>query len=322
MSARTLKQLLYQMLKVRAIEERIALLYPEGQMRCPVHLCIGQEAISAGVCAHLTHKDLVLSNHRGHGHYIAKGGNVTALFAELYGKSTGCSKGHGGSMHLIDLSVNFLGSTPIVGSILPIATGVAWAEKMHKKNTVTVVFIGDAAVEEGVFHESVNFAVLKNLPIIYVCENNLYSVYTHIRERQPQRPIHMLAAGHGIKTLTGNGNDVLHVYELMRKAQRFISQKRGPVFLELTTYRWREHCGPNFDNRIGYRSQKEFQAWKKKDPIEYFVRFLIRTHFLTNQELKSMRQTIERELDNILAHVYKKLPQPTKQVSVVDVYAP
>ncbi len=167
------------------VEEKIAKLYPEQEMRCPVHLCIGQEAICVGVCANLGPEDYVLSNHRSHGHYLAKGGDLKAMMAEIYGKVTGCCQGKGGSMHLVDLPSRFLGAVLIVGSTIPIAVGAALGTVMEGEQRVTVVFLGEGATEEGVFHESLNFAALKKLPVIFVCENNYFSVYPHLSVRQP-----------------------------------------------------------------------------------------------------------------------------------------
>ena len=166
------------MLRIRLIEEGIADLYPEQEMRCPVHLCIGQEAIPVGVCSNLLREDIVMGNHRSHGHYLAKGGDLKAMMAEIYGKSTGCSKGIGGSMHLIDLSVSFLGTTPIVASIIPVAVGTAFASWLNNENRVTVIFLGRAATEEGVFTECLNFASLKKLPVVFISEDNFFSVYS------------------------------------------------------------------------------------------------------------------------------------------------
>ncbi|HIO55582.1 MAG TPA: thiamine pyrophosphate-dependent dehydrogenase E1 component subunit alpha, partial [Candidatus Marinimicrobia bacterium] len=246
------------MLKIRIVEEKIAELYPEQEMRCPVHLCIGQEAIAAGVCANLTDKDYVLSTHRSHGHYLAKGGDMRRMIAEIYGRDTGCSHGKGGSMHLVDLAVGYLGSAPIVGSTIPIAVGTAFGSTMRGDSRVTVAFFGEGASEEGVFHESLNFALLKKLPIIFVCENNLYSVYSSMEVRQPRvREVYEVARGHGIESRQGDGNDVDEVYEMTKRAVDKARKGGGPTFLEFKTYRWREHCGPLYDNDIGYRTESE-----------------------------------------------------------------
>jgi len=264
-------QLLESMVRIRMIEEAIADHYTEQRMRCPVHLSIGQEGASAGVCAALRPSDQVMSGHRSHAHYLGKGGDLNAMIAEIHGKDTGCCRGRGGSMHLVDLSAGFVGAVPIVGSTIPIATGLAFADRMTKRDRVTVAFLGEAATEEGVFHESANFASLHRLPIVYVCENNLYSVYSPMEVRQPaHREVMELATGHGITAHQGDGNDPLAVYDLMRDAAEHARSGDGPVFLELKTYRWREHCGAGFDNHIGYRTEAEYLAWRERDPIATF----------------------------------------------------
>ncbi len=193
------------MLRIRRVEEVLADRYAEQEMRCPMHLCIGQEAIAVGVCAVLNNRDKVFSNHRAHGHYLAKGGDLDAMVAELYGKSTGCAGGRGGSMHLIDLQVGFMGATPIVGGTVPLSVGSAWADQLLDNDQVTVVFFGDGCFEEGVMHESLNFAALHQLPVIFVCENNDFSVYTHRNERQPDRPIYKIAEAHGLSAAVMDG---------------------------------------------------------------------------------------------------------------------
>ena len=255
------------MLRIRLVEQAIAERYAEQQMRCPMHLCIGQEAIAVGVCAALQPQDKVFSNHRAHGHYLAKGGSLKAMLAELYGRATGCCGGRGGSMHLIDLDVGFMGATPIVGGTVPLAVGSAWAARLQRQPQVTVVFFGDGCFEEGVVHESLNFAALHKLPIVFVCENNQFSVYTRLNERQPDRPIYPIAAAHGLTAASGNGNDLAAVLGLAQAAIGRARAGAGPQFLELHTYRWREHCGPNFDDHLGYRSDAEVSAGLADCPI-------------------------------------------------------
>ncbi len=256
------------MLRIRRIEEEIVNRYPEQEMRCPVHLSIGQEGVSAGVCEALEAGDRVFSGHRSHGHYIAKGGNLGAMMAEIYGKATGCAHGRGGSMHLLDLEAGFLGSVPIVGSTIPIAAGAAFTSRLTNDERVTAVFFGEGAAEAGVFHETLNFAALKKLPLLFVCENNLYSVYSPMEVRQPRGlSIAGLARAHGLLSLEGDGNDAEQVYELTHRAVHHARAGKGPAFMEFSTYRWREHCGPNYDNDIGYRTPKEFEQWRKRDPL-------------------------------------------------------
>ena len=264
---------LSSMMRIRLVEESIAERYSEGKMRCPTHLSIGQEAIATGVCANLSLEDLALSGHRAHAHYLAKGGCLKKMIAEIYGKATGCSKGLGGSMHLIDKSVGFMGSTAIVGNTIPVAVGLGLSLKLKNSNYVSCVFFGDGAVEEGVFYESVNFAVLHKLPVLFICENNLYSVYSDLEVRQPQgRVIHEMVEGMGIEADFGDGNKVHEVFEKVSKAKSNILLGKGPQFLEFETYRWREHCGPNYDNDIGYRTEEEFLEWRKRDPIKNILK--------------------------------------------------
>ncbi len=263
------RQLLYDMLRIRRVEERIVDLYPEQEMRCPVHLSISQEAAAVGACAPLAADDYVLSGHRAHAHYLAKGGDLKAMLAEIYGKATGCAGGKGGSMHPVDLAAGFLGAAPIVGSTIAIAAGVAFATAMRDEGRVTMVFFGDGATETGTFHETLNFAVLEGLPLVLVCENNLYSVNSPLPVRQPPgRAIAGLAAGHG--------NDVLAVHALAGRAIEKARAGDGPSFIELATYRWREHCGPNFDNDLGYRDEAEYLAWRELCPVETYVDVLTR----------------------------------------------
>src|SRR5262249_9011665 len=232
------------MLKIRRVEERIKALYPEGDMRCPTHFSIGQEAVAAGVCRHLSLEDHVISAHRSHAHYIGKGGSLRAMFAELYGKVDGCASGKGGSMHLIDLSVNFLGCVPIVGSTIPIGVGASFGTMLQGRPGITVVFFGDAATETGVFHESVNFAAVHRLPVLFVCENNLYSVNTPLDARQPgNRTITELVRGHGIRTSQHDGQLVETVDAAAAETIAHIRNKGGPAPLEVMPYRSLEHSG-------------------------------------------------------------------------------
>ena len=261
--------LLREMLYVRLVEEEIATRYPNEQMRCPVHLSIGQEAVPAGFALAVRDTDFAVSTHRGHAHYLAKGGDLGAMIAEIYGKSTGCSRGKGGSMHLIDLDVRFMGSTAIVGNSIPIGVGLGLSSQLRAKDDVSCIFLGDGAVEEGVFFESLNFATVKELPVLFVCENNLYSVYSPFRVRQPEsRSIARMVEAFGVNSVQVDGNDVELVFETLTDAFREIRSTGGPVFIEFLTYRWREHCGPSFDDDLGYRSDEEIAYWRKRDPIK------------------------------------------------------
>jgi len=254
-----------QLLRIRMIEEAIAEKYSQQKMRCPVHLSIGQEAVAVGVCAHLTHQDYAVSGHRAHAHYLAKGGDLKKMIAEIYGKATGCCLGRGGSMHLVDLNVGFLGSTPIVGGSIPVGVGAAFGVKMKKENSIVTVFLGEGSTEEGVFAESVNFAALKKLPVLFVCENNLYSVYSPLEVRQPkERSITRFVEAHGMFALRGDGNSLVSVSTITQKALEYIRAGYGPALIEFATYRFREHCGPSIDP---FQPQEEVAHWKTRDPV-------------------------------------------------------
>ena len=212
-------KILYGMKRIRAVEEEIAGKYSEWEMRCPTHLSIGQEAVATVLGHLLSQDDLVVSTHRAHAHYLGKGGDLNAMIAEIYGKETGCSKGRGGSMHLIDTSVGFMGSTAIVGGTIPIGTGLALAIKYRKTKQISCIFLGDGAIEEGAFYEAANFAALHKLPALFICENNLYSVYSPLSKRQPSgRKIHELANSIGLMSDYGNGNDVIQSHNIIKNA--------------------------------------------------------------------------------------------------------
>jgi|TARA_Y100000294_G_scaffold127197_1_gene118715 pyruvate dehydrogenase E1 component alpha subunit len=316
-----LRKLYSDMLRIRLIEEELAQRYSEQEMRCPVHFSIGQEAVAVGVCNTLQTSDSILSGHRSHAHYLAKGGNLKRMVSELYGKATGCAGGKGGSMHLIDRSVNFLGSTSIVAGTIPVAAGVALACKIKKSSGVVVIFFGDAATEEGLFYESVNFASVHKLPILFVCENNLYSVYSPLDVRQsPFRKNHLLAESLGVQA-KGNldGNDVSVVYESTKKAMSLLRSGDGPYFLEFNTYRWLEHCGPGYDNNIGYRSESEFLDWKKRDPIDILgKRLKLINDFNMFKEFE--REKFKLEISTAI-NFAKEAPFPNEQDLSKDVYA-
>jgi len=297
--------LLKEMLRIRLVEEALADKYSEQEMRCPMHLCIGQEAIAVGVAAALKITDRAYSNHRAHGHYLAKGGNLKAMIAELYGRATGCCGGRGGSMHMIDLDVGFMGATPIVGGTVPLAVGSAWASKLQKKNEVTVIFFGDGCFEEGVMHESLNFAALHSLPILFICENNDFSVYTRINERQPDRPIYRVAQAHGIKSAYGDGSDVEQVLKMTSNAVDDLRDGFGPWFLEFSVFRWREHCGPDFDHHLNYRRPDEIESGLAKCPIQSYLKILLGRGVLNSDDLTILENEIQAEISTIFQSVLR-----------------
>ena len=319
-AARVRYQLLERMIRIRDFEETVAERYKEQEMRCPVHLSIGQEAPPSGICQVLNNNDLLFSHHRSHGHYIAKGGNLGRLLAEFYGKEDGCCEGVGGSMHLIDREVGYMASLPIVGGSVPVGVGAAMAAVYKKQNIVSCIFVGDGAMEEGVIHESFNFASLKKLPVIFFCENNLYSVYTPLKSRQPERPLADIARGHAIKAFTVDGNDVEAVYRVSQEAYAYAKSGAGPVFIEAPTYRWREHCGPFYDNDIGYRTEEEFQKWKKLDPIEKLTRDLLHDDREASVHISAIREKIKKEISDAFAFA-EKSEFPQKEKLFLNLYA-
>jgi pyruvate dehydrogenase E1 component alpha subunit len=309
-------KLFFEMLRIRRVEEALAMRYAEQEMRCPMHLCIGQEAIAVGVSAALKISDKVFSNHRAHGHYLAKGGSLQAMVAEMYGRSTGCCGGRGGSMHLIDLNVSFMGSTPIVGGTVPLAVGSAWTSKLCQTQDVTVVYFGDGCFEEGVVAESMNFAALHQLPVLFVCENNDFSVYTRRKDRQPAQAIYKISQAHGISSAYGNGNHVLSVYGMAAKAIESIRDGKGPQFLEFSTYRWREHCGPDFDHGLNYRTASEIQAGEETCPLLNFRSATTMDANVISQFELQITEEIREAFDFALAS-----PVPNTEKAAGGVYA-
>ena len=285
------------MRRIRSVEEHIAARYSEQEMRCPTHLSSGQEAVSAAIGTILRSTDLAVSGHRAHAHYLAKGGDLKAMVAEIYGRVTGCARGKGGSMHLIDENAGFMGSTAIVGGTVPVGVGLAYSLLLKGSDDIACVFLGDAVVETGVFFESLSFAALKNLPVLFVCENNFYSVYSPLSVRQSAvKKIHEKVAGFGVYTDEGDGNDVVSVHQKMLKAVNHIRSGKGPAFLEFETFRWREHCGPNYDDDLGYRPDQFIEEWNNREPIANFEQQAITSDLFTEADIDAMQSSIDTEV--------------------------
>ncbi|MCP4674615.1 MAG: thiamine pyrophosphate-dependent dehydrogenase E1 component subunit alpha [Deltaproteobacteria bacterium] len=291
------RRLLFEMLRIRRLQLRIESEYHLDEMKTPVHLCIGQEAVAVGVSANLEQHDYISSSHRSHGHYLAKGGDLDALVAELFCKETGCSRGRGGSMHLVDTAVGHMGSSSIVGGGIPIGTGLALAAKMRREGRVSVVFFGDGAADEGVLYESINFAMLKDLPVVYVYENNQVSVCSKVESRHAGPVIFHYLPEYRMPCTLVDGNDVLAVHEEARVAVDRARNGGGPSFIECVTYRMRGHAGAGSDAHLGYRTEEEIAAWEKRDPVSMFSRTLHDEGVLDDEQYRAMTARADAEID-------------------------
>lgn len=256
-----------QLQLIRRAEEEIARIYPSDKIKSPVHLSIGQEAVAVGVCDPLRPDDVVSGTYRSHAAYIAKGGDLPAMFAELYGKDTGCARGKGGSMHIAGMDRHILGTSAVVGTTVPIALGYALALQREGKGRLVATFFGDGATEEGVFYESLNFAALHKLPVLFVCENNGYAIHTSLAKRWATPHLCERVATYGIPVHQVADSDVLVLWKLASQAYAAIRQGSGPVFIECKTYRWKEHVGPGEDYDAGYRSREEMRPWIEHDQV-------------------------------------------------------
>ncbi len=312
------------MLYIRLVEEEIAARYgAPGQpqeMRCPVHLSIGQEATAVGVCAALTDQDHAYSTHRCHAHYLAKGGLLDPMLGEIYGKQTGCVGGRGGSMHLMDTRVGMHASIPIVSSVIPLAVGAALAMKMDGLDSLSAVFFGDGAMEEGAWHEAANFARLRALPVLFVCENNLYSVYTPLHLRQPDGALARFAQAHALPIWQADGMDVEATHTAATAAVASIRAGKGPAVMLLDTYRFREHCGPNDDDPLGYREPGELAAWHRRDPVTAQRARLIERGDATAAALDALQQRLAAEISAGFERA-RAAPLPGPSAAADHVYA-
>jgi len=300
-----------EMLRIREVEERLAEMVSKGEVRCPTHLYTGQEAVAVGVCKALRNDDYAFGNHRSHGHYLAKGGDLKQMVAEILGKKTGCSKGRGGSMHLVAPEVGLMGTSAMVGSSIPLAVGAAIAFAMQATQRVAVTFFGDGATDEGVFCESLNLAALRKAPVIFVCENNLYSTHMHIRDRKPADNIPDIANAHCVPAIRIDGNDVCAVYKAAREAVQDARQGKGPTLIECRTYRWRGHVGPSYDLDKGLRSKEELDEWMARCPIKLLEARLMSNALLTEAEVCRLRTEVGDEVDAAVAWA-RKSPMPAE----------
>jgi TPP-dependent pyruvate/acetoin dehydrogenase alpha subunit len=311
--ARDIQLSMYEsMLKQRLLDEKVVELYKKGLIQGIAHPCLGQEAVSAGVMATLSKEDLVVSNHRGHGHSLAKGVSEGAMLSELLGKETGMCRGFGGSMHSSDMECGVVFSTAIVGGGIPLAVGVALALKMDKKPNCVVCFFGDGACNTGSFHEALNMAAVWKLPVVFVCENNQYAVSTPITKSTAGH-IYLRGDGYGIPGQLVNGMKVLEVYEAASTAVARAKRGEGPTLMECETYRYTGH-GP-YDIGLDYRTQEEIDRWKARDPITTFEQKLISQNITTTHELQGIRDRIRQRVEEAVQFAQSSAYPPTKQLS-------
>jgi pyruvate dehydrogenase E1 component alpha subunit len=293
------EELFYKSLRIRLIEERIIEIYPTDKIQSPVHLSIGQEAVAVGICQSLRPTDMLFGSYRSHAFYLAKGGSLPEMFAELWGKSTGCGRGKAGSMHLLAPEVGMMVASAVVASTIPHGVGAALAAKCRNQDQITVAVFGDGATEEGAYHESMNFAALHRLPIIFVCENNGLAVHSKMEARQSYTILDH-AGSYGMPAVRcAEGYDFMKVHESFSGIVDEVTRTRAPHFMEVLTYRYKEHVGPGEDHHVGYRSQTELEEWQSKDPL------------ITDQELVAKYQPhIIREIDEAVAFA-ESSPWPT-----------
>lgn len=307
-------RLYHSLRRIRRVEEEVARVYPTDVIKSPVHLSIGQEAAAVGVCEALRPDDVVSGTYRGHAVYLAKGADLNAMIAELYGKSTGCAGGKGGSMHMIDVDHHVLGTSAVVGTTVPIAAGYAWALKQSGSDRIVVAFFGDGATEEGSFSETLNFAALHKLPILFVCENNFYAIHTPLDKRWATRRLCERVATYGIPVELIDDGDVERIHAATARAAAAMRQGGGPAFLEIHAYRWKEHVGPAEDFNAGYRPSAEAEPWRERDPVEVIGARLD----------PAERKTIDREIETEIAAAFafaEASPFPALQELYANVYA-
>jgi len=311
LSKKIYKELYFEMLRIRRTEEAVAGLKRQGLVMCPVHLCIGQEASAVGVCKNLKKEDFVFGTHRSHGHYLAKGGDLKRLIAEILGRKTGCSGGQSGSMHICDPSpdVNFMGATVMVGGNIALAVGAAKKFSLAGEDRIAVAFFGDAATEEGDFYESLNFAAMHQVPVLFVCENNFYSVRTSVTKRQALDNIFRRGEIFGIKGVRLNGNNVLEVYGKLKQLTGICRKEKRPFLIENRTYRMSGHVEHYADILTG-RPREEYAEWEKKCPVATLGNFFRQNNILAEPEIKEMEEKIAAELSEAIKFA-KESPYPS-----------
>ena len=306
------RHLLYQMLKIRRFEEKCVELYSAMKIRGFMHLYIGEEAVAVGIIDALKPEDAVIATYREHGHALARGISAGSIMAEMYGKQEGCSRGRGGSMHIFDKKTRFYGGNAIVGGGLPTAAGLALADKLQEKQRMVCCFFGEGAVAEGEFHESMNLAALWHLPVLFVCENNLYAMGTALKLSESVTDIAQKAAAYGIKSEFVDGMDVLATESAAGKAVAAVRSGKGPYFLECRTYRFRAHS--MFDPEL-YRTKDEVQEWKKQDPISTFMQRLKDRKIISDKDMDELDKKIDAEIKDAVAFAEAGTYEPVENLT-------
>lgn len=305
----TIERFYRALYRIRTVEEEIARLYPSDKIKSPVHLSIGQEAIAIGVCEALRKDDVVFGTYRSHAMYLAKGGDLQSMMAELYGKVTGCARGKGGSMHLVDPGHGVMGTSAVVASTIPEAVGYAYALKYQRSDKIVACFFGDGATDEGAFAESINFAALKKVPVVFVCENNEYAIFSHINKRQAQTDITRRVLVCNIPVFKFQESNVFSIFEhvqntcrQMRSAANF-----GPFFYEISTCRWREHVGPNEDDHLKYRDEAKVRSYKESDEVKRLA------GMIAPARRKKIELSVREEIKSAIAFAESSpWPEPTE----------
>ena len=293
-----LLKMLFKMILIRKAEEKISENVENGTIKCPCHLAIGQEAIAVAAALSMIKDDKAFGAHRSHAHFLALNDDTFSLFAEVLGRVDGCSQGMGGSMHIIDIENGFYGSVPLVGATIPIATGSALAAKMSNKGNIAISFFGDGACEEGVLHESLNFASIMSLPIIFICENNLFSSHLRIDQRQPSLNPSRFAKSHGIDSIILDGNNISELYKQMISSFKSIRKNSKPIFIEAMTYRWKGHVGHREDEDVGVKRSQDLKKWRDRDPIKLLKNEMKLKNIISDQEYDKIENEIDKKIDN------------------------
>jgi TPP-dependent pyruvate/acetoin dehydrogenase alpha subunit len=313
-----LRDLYRQMVRIRVFEENAGKLQENGSIPGVLHMYVGEEAIAAGVMAHLSDQDQITSTHRGHGHLLAKGGEMGRMYAELFGKATGYNKGKGGSMHISNMELGMLGANGIVGAGPPIAVGAAFSNKFMKTDNVAIAFFGDGASNEGAFHEAANIAAVLKLPVVFICENNGFGEFTPQAQHQAITDVADRAAGYGMPGVVADGMDVVAVFETAGEAIDRARRGEGPTLLEFKTYRFYDHSGVR-GMGFAYRTEEELEKWKKRDPLDLFKQHLLDQELITEDEATAQADTIQQEVDAAIEFA-ENSPDPDPSTLLEDVY--